>query len=1113
MSIHEGLNDRQREAVEHRGTPLIVLAGPGTGKTRVITHRLARFLLDDGADPQSVVALTFTVKAAGEMRERLGQLVEAEASRRVFAGTFHSFGRRIVARLGDLIGLPPMLRIIDSAQRRTMLEEAVVACVDAGELPHVRLAEGGVEGVASRAWRWIERLRTGAVFASDARALGARWASLLEDPPAEWDAARIRAERERGARFADAVAVYDRFERACLREGCGTLDDYILQPIRILRGSSGARDLLAPYARRIVVDEFQDVNGAQLALLRELAPPTAGVDLCAVGDDDQAIYGFRGSDTRAFQHFRAIWTDATTIALTVNYRSAPGVVATANRVIAAATERFDPDKRIEPGGPLAEEPRPVEAVHLESDDASDAIVAMILTALSQDPGCRLETIAVIGRSHTTLDRIADALELAGVPVVRSRQASALDDEAVQDLLAWIRVLVEGSSIDAVRLLVRPPFDLARDAAMLLHKRYRRWAAKEADSAEEPPGFVDWLGTLEAPAEEAARFLSLHRSLASGVSLARASDAVMTIVDRAGLAHAELLPKRQRARRIARLADVLRFVRGAAERLPPPGDLAAFWSHYQRLDEKERAFRFDGEAAVDRDEDSAPEGEGVRLLTAHASKGLEFDTVFVPGGGATKGQFGFDESDDEERVPEEVTGEPAPSTLDERRRLFYVAMTRAQRRLVLLAKKSKRPSSALHLFQEVAWRGKSAAEGLSADGLVELIEESTVHERAAAYGLGNPDELARTLRGVSLDRALWSERRRARQAAAAALDAAERTDLTESVLGTVIERLTAAARTLGAMARVESGDSPDELPGWLGMGAAGEAAERVHALRGETVPAEDRSLGGPLAAPLELSYTKIDAYNTCPACYYLRYELGLREPPTPSLALGSAAHTALDRFYREWRDSDSEGGDTPGKDRLLELVREAFAGVRGVEPETAALALRQSIAQLDAAYDAFHDDHAEILMLEEEVRFDYRREGAADEPAHTVTAKLDRVDRYDLPDGSAGFRIIDYKTGKAKATLLEPSRKDLQLGLYAMALSAALGIPLEELRGEAAYWLLSTQQQGRLAFESVQFAKIREQIDRAIDGMLAGRFEPAPGCRGICGTFAGPVIPPEARSQP
>ncbi|MEO0629823.1 MAG: ATP-dependent helicase, partial [Planctomycetota bacterium] len=698
MSILDGLNDRQREAVLHRDGPLIVLAGPGTGKTRVITHRIAH-LIEQGARPDTIAAMTFTNKAAGEMRERLTGLVGL-AGEEIAAGTFHSLGLRWLARFGDTIGVRSHLQLIDSAQRKDLLEEAVLDAAAAGLIPASRLAQGGPGEVANHAWQWIERLRTNAVFASDAISLAQRWRDLIKQPPEGWDGERIDAERARLGAFAEAVEIYARFETTCASKGLATFDDYILLPIRILRESAEAAAIIRDETRHVVVDEYQDVNGAQLELLKLIAPAGPTRDICVVGDDDQAIYGFRGSDTRAFDHFAQVWTDATTITLDANYRSTPAIVSGSQRIISKAESRFVADKSLEARGDHADDTSPIEAVHVDKATPWGGVIAPMILADRAEHDRGFDAYAVIASTHDKLDEIADQLSLAGIPVSRSRRASALDDEAVQDLLEWIRLLVEGQAYSATRLLTRPPIRMERGEAMRLRKEHHRVVSRANAEGAEPPPFMAWVRDKDD--ESVSRLVALHDEFASRAANAPAHEVIAAIIERTGLAHAELLPTRERSRRVAHLVSVLRFARELAPRLSPPGDLGAFWEHYQRLDERDQTFR--GMSSIDEDAQPEFEGEGVRLITAHQSKGLEFDTVFVPNIGTGPGQLGRAKPSDRPELPTELTGDEPTPAKDELRRLFYVAMTRAERRLILMAHPAKSRSKSLHMFQELAWRG-------------------------------------------------------------------------------------------------------------------------------------------------------------------------------------------------------------------------------------------------------------------------------------------------------------------------------------------------------------------------------------------------------------------------
>lgn len=1086
------LTGDQRLAVEHTGGPLIVLAGPGTGKTRVITHRIAR-LIGEGVRPDTIAAMTYTVKAAGEMRERIASLTGAGSAEGLFAGTMHALGARLLARFGDMIGVRGAPVLMDSAQRRSLLESAALRAHGEGRIDPGRVAQLGIEGIAERAWAWINRLRTRAVFASEAAGLAERWLELVEDPPAGWEGVRVEAERARRAELAEASVLYVAFESECALQGLVTFDDYVLLPLRLLRSSREARAIVHAEMRHVVVDELQDLNPAQLSLLRELAPPEREPDLCVVGDDDQAIYGFRGADPRAFHRVRGTWRGATEIVLRSNYRSSGAVLSASGVIIGKATERFAPEKTLEARRVFEDEPGPVEVVHLEKEDHGGAVIAALIRGEHAASGRPLESYAVIASTHAELERVGGALELAGVAVCRSRAREALDDEAVKDLVEWMRLLVEGDAYSAVRLLTRPPLGMVREEAAALSRSFDRTRRRAEAEGAAGPGFMEWLAGLDAPASAAARLVAMHRSLVESVAMAPAADAVRRIVEVTGLAHAELLTGPARAARVSAVVSVLRFVLRTGPRLEAPGDLGAFWRHYQRLDERERGFG--GERSLDRDEDEAFDGPGVRLLTAHGAKGLEFDTVFIPRIGAMKGCFGSVEpSPDVERLPEELTGEAPVSRRDEVRRLFYVAMTRAERRLVLLSRRAQKRSSSMHFVHELAWpETRPPAAGLVRPGVL-VRDEAEVLSWAA--GLGVPvglsvDPLLVEGGGSGRSGVLSGARRGAMQRASDALASVSDAGAGEAALSRAVAGLRDAAEALAALARVEAGV---ELPSWL------ERQRELTEMLGALAGAGERGSGGSLAprAPLDLSYTTIRQYIDCPACYWLKHVLGLPEPPSEHLVVGSVVHRALERYFGRVRDADAGEGPMPGRAELIAMGREAyFAPARGIGSGEA-----QQLARIEAllvtAAERLHEPGAEILMLEDAFSMAYARGDGSDAVPHTIRGKLDRVDRL----AGGGFRVIDYKTGRARKHLLKPPADDLQMGLYALALADMFGVSPEELEGEAAYWLLSSGEAGTISFGTMDLDAVRASVDGAIAGILSGAFEPGQGCRGACVSLLG-----------
>ena len=1077
MGTH-ALNTEQRLAVEHDDGPLMVLAGPGTGKTRVITHRISR-LIHNGADPERIVALTFTVKAAEEMRARLATLVGAANADRVQAGTFHSWGRRALQRFADVLGISPMTMLADSAQRATAMEDAVRAAAARGGVRPGSFAEG-LDAVASRCAAWIDRCRIQGLTPTSAREAGERWEDMIQagGPSGDWDKTRLDAERERLRRFVEAVEVFEDLEAIRAARHLAEHDDAIVLPTKLLREHDGAGAILRDEARHVVVDEFQDVNPAQLGLLRALCPPGSRPDLCVVGDDDQAIYAFRGADEIAFARFASLWEGASEVRLTENHRSSPAILAAAGESISRAHRRQAPDKVLEARRELfgAAPPDDVLAVHLETDsDAGPVISAMIRAQRAREPGVALERMAVIARSHTDLDRIARSLEQDGVPVLRARQRRAFDNPAVQDLHAWLQLLAQPRSVfAAVRLMTRLPYAIDP-------QRVVEWRASVEDVTD------DALEPLAAQHPGARRFTDDLRALRAHALSERIDRLAWQVLTQTGLAQAELLPEQEHATRSRDLSAALAFIADKAPRLAAPADVRAFLEHFERLDARDRTYTLADDAPESVDE-SAP---GVRLLTAHGAKGLEYDTVFVPRVDPSHG-FGSSRSDDTDDLPRAITDPDAIDSrddsarrIDEERRLFYVACTRAERRLVLLAKQRKRPSGSTHFFQELAWPGSPTEHP---GGPVRLVHAEEMIDDAGEAGVPIARNEPIDEHAVSLEEVHRLERE-ARRAAAVALEGAGEAKTAES-LAEVHAGLTSAAARLaitGALARGE--DPPAFLVEQAGDGFADRAKRRLRGLGGAApTPPEPK--------PLSLSYSAIDAYLRCPRCYQLRYEFGLREADSDVQSVGIVVHNALHRFYSAWREADAEGLPKPGRALLLEIGDATLdAGV----PAAARDDLRpQLIAQLERVWDNMHDERDHIVELERRSSFPFEVDGLT----HSIVAVLDRIDQ--TPGGL--WRIVDYKTGKAWDKLASPKADDLQLGIYALALPFALGLDDAQtidpgtMGGVAEYWLLAEGVRGALAFDAMKLDRVRDKMTRAIRGISAGDFGPAPACTGPCRTI-------------
>lgn len=1129
-----GLNDEQLRAVRHgmrSGPPLppgagalCVLAGPGTGKTRVITHRIARLIHADGARPESIVALTFTVKAADEMRERLANLVGPALAERVNAHTFHGFGRVLLRRFGDMLGLRSRWQIIDSAQRKRILSGVIL---DRNLFPHAaatgRLAE------APTVERFIAACRNRAIFPERCLEHAKAWLRSCEENAAGLDEGSLAAERHRARVFADLATAYAEFERICRERHWLTFDDLLTLPIRLLREHPGVAAICRDDYRHVVVDEFQDVNAAQIELLRLLAPSRAagGVrepDLCVVGDDDQAIYAFRGATERAFEHVARFWPGFTQVELTANYRSTANVLEVANAVISRAQNRFAPHKRVEARGERAAACPPgggIEGVILEEDGhAAEVIGAMIRADRAANPGRRWKDYAVIARTNSDLERIGGELELDGLPVRYVRALDVGGDEVVRDLLAWIELLVDPRARWSVqRVLGRPPLCVPtmhvgrwvlehRAETAALAGRVGDGAHRRGSGESEEP-FAEWLARGPGASRDAPpglrRFLELYAELGAMALREPAHNVILRIIEIVGLAEpapGEAEDERARARRIAALVAFLRFSRSRIDRIEPPGGLAEFWSYFQDLDEEDRrSLCADEEERIeDLPEVSGEDVDAVTLLSGHKAKGLEFDVVFLPrcrpGGFPARNR-----AEEESLLPDGLLeewqrgGSDAAARAEEERRLFYVACTRARERLVMLAKKKKSRGSTIDFFQELT---------LDETGLVTLRDAADV---LAACGASPPPPSLTGADGAlmtTLDpgRRLGSRlRREARERIGALTLRAEMDGLDTPEVAAISGEMGETAARLALAAHVER---YGRVPAWaLAEGSPiAEAARLVQArLAGGESPAA-MPLLRPMRPPLRLSYSAIESYERCPRCFYLAEILGLAEDAGPAMLVGQAAHAALDRFYRVFREADASGGRPPTCDDLVRFGLEELAAVwprsRPIDPADQ----DRLAAQLRLYYEKLHDPTIHVLEIEAWSGFTYVHNGVE----HRFSARLDRVDQ--LPDG--GIRIVDYKTGQATKRLREPAADDLQLGVYALAARSLLGGTTHNgdggeepvpLRGRAEYWILSTGTRGTIDLASIDEAAIRARIDAAIEGMLEGRFPRGESCEGgACAIF-------------
>ena len=622
----DGLNDPQREAVLHGEGPLLVLAGAGSGKTRVIVSRIARLVREEGVLPWHVLAVTFTNKAAGEMKERLERLLGL-AAHELWVQTFHAFGARFLRREAAAAGLPPSFNIYDTDDALRLMKRLFA---------EARLEDGEPCTPRDVLWR-IDRWKNDALRPGDVK---------LPDHDLTGTVARD---------------LYARYEKALARAGAVDFGDLLVRPVRLLEEDPALRARWAGRFRHLLVDEFQDTNPVQYRLLKLLT--NARRNVCVVGDDDQAIYRWRGADVRNILGFDQDFPGCRVVKLERNYRSTRTVLEAAHAVISRARVRHEKKLWTEagPGDPLA------LLIGQDEHDEAERIARAVVAEKGR--GTHGDEIAVLYRTNAQSRPIEAQLRAARVPYVIVRGTSFYERAEVKDAVSYLRLaLSPRSDLDLERIINRPPRGIGEKTV----ERLRAHATARGVPLFDALGEV---GAVEGLKPQARRALAeLHQvlaGLARDVPELDAGVAVQEALKRSGLlGRLEAEHSDEAAERAENLVELVAEAREFDEALagaPPPQDpdepvppapLARFLERVALL----------GEADAE-----TPEGR-VALMTLHAAKGLEFTAVVLAG--MEDGTIPLERQWDDRSPGERAAAE------DEERRLCYVGMTRAKLRLTL-----------------------------------------------------------------------------------------------------------------------------------------------------------------------------------------------------------------------------------------------------------------------------------------------------------------------------------------------------------------------------------------------------------------------------------------------
>ncbi len=660
------LNPAQMAAVQHLAGPCLVLAGAGSGKTRVITHKIAR-LLDAGLAPSQIAAITFTNKAAAEMRERAKALVGPRAAKHLVVSTFHSLGVRLLREDGDKLGLKPQFSILDS-------DDVLGILKDAGS---------SSDNAQARRWQWAISLWKNQGLNSSAAAA----AAAHED---ERVAAAVMA------RYEERLAAYQAVD----------FDDLLGLPLQLLQREAAVRAKWQQQLRHVLVDEYQDTNAIQYELLKLLVGEAAM--FTAVGDDDQSIYGWRGATIDNLRRLPQDYPQLKVIPLEQNYRSTGHILRAANAVIGHNPKLFEKKLWSDLG-----DGEPVRVLECDGEEhEADRAVAFIQATRARGgstggsaeaaSGVALKDFAILYRANHQARIFEKALRRANLPYKVSGGQSFFDRAEIKDLCAWLRLLVNPDDDPAfLRAVTTPKRGIGHQTLASLGEFAARWKVSLFEAL-----FAESLGTALS-----ARALGSLHEFGRGVNdLAYRARQTVGAEDAKALllgwlkdiAYEQHLMEGEDSEKLAaaRWSNVLDFVDWIAKRcggqIENDGGLSVETEKKSVLDVAQTISVIISLA------ERGDEQDVVTLSTLHAAKGLEWPHVLLAG--VNEGLLPFRSEDDE----------MTPQRLEEERRLMYVGITRA--RLSLLVSVLRRRK-----------KGRDTVQGIPS----RFIAEMKLHEAQAA----------------------------------------------------------------------------------------------------------------------------------------------------------------------------------------------------------------------------------------------------------------------------------------------------------------------------------------------------------------------------------------------
>ncbi|MFH2011934.1 MAG: ATP-dependent DNA helicase [Pseudomonadota bacterium] len=1028
------LNENQLKAVTHVNGPLLIIAGAGTGKTSAIAYRIANLIENEGINPANILALTFSNKAAEEMRERVEGLLNSSHDN-IWISTFHSFCAEVLRENALELGLSPFFKLITEAEQLSMMVENI----DRLDLKYYEI-KGNPHALMKQFLDVISRAKDEMITASDY----SQFAEMLNlDKKKKIDALKV----------SEVAGVYSVYQKLLMEHDLLDFGDLILYTIHGLLEKPYLLDQYQQRFKYILVDEFQDTNFAQSQLLDVLS--ASHRNICVVGDDDQSIYRFRGASIKNIQDFKIRYPDAAIITLDENYRSPQKILDASHSLISNNFSRLDKKLKAATDKNLYNI-NPIEHLSFNDDtEQADYLAWEIRNLLAKDETLNLSDIAVLMRSIKTQSKpVVNALERTGIPYNLIGGSGFFERKEIRDILSWMKTIDNPFDTEnLIRAIHNSPFNIASIDVCRISNWGKSNSGINLFDALNDVGSVTNLDNEVI--EEVHSFLRLLQDLTDQKEDLTAGEMVRQIIDKIG--YRERLFQTGTREYMIGLINLQKLENMAEDYSSIEGysNLRSFLSYLTYL-------ILSSEKTPD-----LPLFDAVKVMTIHQAKGLEFRVVFMTD--LVQSRFPGRRRSLTIDLPDELLKEELPDAssrelqLNEERRLFYVGMTRAKEKLRLFHVKR---------YRKEQTETKPSQFIVEAMGETPELEHKVIKNNILNKNLPSEFNLAKSIMDIS-NEIKFSE--------------AEKIDfktLLKEGLRSHIEFLKVQLLNAKDTNQFERklkliNQSINDL---LGKDGSNDLLNQSidDKLRSIILSKEEKSTrlaSKELASYLEflpivdggldIAFSALDTYDKCPLQFKYSFIYKIPLKPTINIKVGSLLHRVLEYFHKNYTRKGATVKD------LLRLFEDAWKMDRLPDSIQWRQFKERARTGLINYFENFKEDKNEPKYFERSFNLKVGK--------HRIKGRVDRVDIT----STGGYELIDYKTGKTWAQ--REVDRDLQLSVYSLGATEAWNIKPEK----ASYYFLIENKRLSISHQDEQLEKAREKILELAEGILAENFEPKP----------------------